>query len=80
MLIAFFISGALAFAASVAMLFSVGDLQTVLKTSTSYPIIQIFYTATQSTAATTAIIVALMMTDAFTTFGLVASASRLTWA
>lgn len=80
MIIAFFISGALAFGASTALLFSVGDLKTILRTSTNYPVIQIFYTATQSKAATTAIIAALMLTSLFSTFGLLASASRLTWA
>ncbi|KAI4154928.1 MAG: hypothetical protein L6R39_001325 [Caloplaca ligustica] len=80
MVIAFFISGAMAFGASVAILFSVGDLKTILSTSTNYPIIQIFYTATQSKAATTVIISGLMLTSVFSTFGLLASASRLTWA
>lgn len=80
MVIAFVISGALAFGMSIAILFSVGDLQKALSTSTDYPIIEIFYTATQSKGATTAIIVALMMAGVFSTFGLVASASRITWA
>ena len=80
MIVAFFISGALAFGASIAILFSVGDLKTILNTSTNYPIIQIFYIATQSKGATTAIIVGLMLTSVFSTFGLLASASRLTWA
>ncbi|KAL8714995.1 MAG: hypothetical protein Q9225_006441 [Loekoesia sp. 1 TL-2023] len=80
MVIAFFISGAMAFGASIAILFSVGDLHTILTTSTNYPIIQIFYTATQSKGATTAIISGLMLTSVFSTFGLLASASRLTWA
>ena len=80
MVIAFFISGALAFGASVAILFSVGDLKTILNTPTKYPIIQVFYIATQSKGATTAVIVALMFTSVFSTFGLLASASRITWA
>lgn len=80
MVIAFFISGAMAFGISIAILFSVGDLKTVLSTSTNYPIIEIVYTATQSKGFTTGIIVALMLTSVFSTFGLLASASRLTWA
>lgn len=80
MVIAFFISGAMAFGASIGILFSVGDLKTILNTSTNYPIIQVFYTATQSKGATTAIISGLMLTSVFSTFGLLASASRLTWA
>ncbi len=80
MVIAFFISGSLAFAASIAILFSIGDLHSTLSTATDYPIIQVFYTATKSRGATTAIIVGLMMTSVFSTFGLLASASRITWA
>ena len=80
MIIAFFISGALAFGASVAILFSVGDVYQILSTSTNYPIIQIFYTATKSKGVTTALVVGLMLTSVFSSFGLLASASRLTWA
>lgn len=79
-MIAFFINGALAFGASIAILFGVGDLKTVLTTSTNYPIIAVFYTAPQSKGTTTSIIAALMLTSVFSTFGLLASASRLTWA
>ena len=80
MMIALFISGAMAFGASVAMLFSVGDLRTVLTTSTNFPIIEIIYKGTQSKGATTGLMIALMLTSVFSTFGLLASASRLTWA
>ena len=80
MIYAFYISGVLAFGMSIAILFSVGDLKTILNTPTNFPIIQIFYVATKSKRATTAIIVGLMLTSVFSTFGLLASASRLTWA
>ena len=80
MIISFLISGIFAFAISVAILFSVGDVMTILNTPTKYPIIQIFYVATKSKRATTAIITALIWTSVFSTFGLLASASRLTWA
>ena len=80
MLLSFYLSGIMAFGFSVALLFSVGDLYDVLATPTNYPIIQIAYNATQSKGATTAIIVALMLTSVFSSFGLLASASRLTWA
>ena len=79
MMHAFWISGVQALGISIAILFSIGDLTAVLSTPTDYPIIQVFYVATQSKPATTAIIVALMLTSIFSCFGLLASASRLTW-
>ena len=80
MLIAFFISGAMALGMSIAILFSIGDVYAILSTSTDYPIIEVFHTATKSKKATTAIIIGLMLTSVFSSFGLLASASRLTWA
>lgn len=80
MVIALVISGALTMAFSIAILFGVGDIQLALQSPTHYPIIQIFHTATRSKGATTAIICTLISTLTFTTFGLLASASRLAWA
>ncbi|KAL8938546.1 MAG: hypothetical protein Q9216_003832 [Gyalolechia sp. 2 TL-2023] len=65
---------------SIAILFGIGDIQLALQSPTHYPIIQIFYTATGSKGATTAIICTLISTLTFTTFGLLACASRLAWA
>ena len=80
MLIAQVISGAFAMAFSIAILFGIGDINVVLKTPTNYPIIQIFLNATRSKGATTALVCALIMTLVFSTFGLLACASRLAWA
>ncbi|KAL6716628.1 hypothetical protein ACLMJK_006196 [Lecanora helva] len=80
MLIAQFISGAFAMAFSIAILFGIGDISTVLQTPTKYPIIEIFMVATRSKGATTALVCALISTLVFSTFGLLASASRLAWA
>ena len=80
MLIAQFISGAFAMAFSIAILFGIGDITSVLQTPTKYPIIQIFLNATRSKGATTAMVSALISTLIFSTFGLLACASRLAWA
>lgn len=65
---------------SIAMLFGIGDIMFVLSSPTKFPIIQIFLTATGSKGATTAVVCALLSTLIFSTFGLLACASRLTWA
>ena len=74
------ISGVSAFAFSIAILFSIGDLTAALSTPTNYPIIEIFKNAVQSNRATNAMVAALISSMMFSTFGLLASASRLTWA
>ena len=65
---------------SIAILFGIGDITSVLQTPTSYPIIQIFLNATKSKGATTAMVCTLISTLIFSTFGLLACASRLAWA
>ncbi|KAI4219582.1 MAG: hypothetical protein L6R36_008221 [Xanthoria steineri] len=80
MVIALIISGVLTMAFSIAILFGIGDIHLALETPTHYPIIQIFYTATGSKGATTAITCTLIVTLVSTTFGLLACASRLAWA
>lgn len=77
MVIALIISGILTMAFSIAILFGIGDINLALETPTHYPIIQIFYTATGSKGATTAITCTLILTLVSTTFGLLACASRL---
>ena len=74
------IGGVLAFAFSIAVLFSIGDLTAALSTSTDYPIIEIFKNATQSNRATNAMVADLISSMMFVSFGLLASASRVTWA
>lgn len=80
MVLGILISGVFAFAFSIAILFSIGDMTAALSTPTNYPIIEIFKNATQSNRATNAMVAALVSSMMFSTFGLVASASRLTWA
>lgn len=80
MIIALLISGTLTIGLSIALLFSIGDIKTALSSHTNFPVIEIFYRATQSKRATTAMMVALISTLVFGTFGTLASASRLIWA
>lgn len=80
MITAMFISGLLTIGLSIALLFSIGDIKTILSSPTNFPVIEIFYRATQSKRATTAMMVALISTLVFATFGTLASASRLVWA
>ena len=80
MMLALFISGAFTLAFSIAILFGVGDLTRALTSPTKYPIIYVFYFATGSKGATTAMVCALITALLFSTFGLLACASRLAWA
>ncbi|KAL9122705.1 MAG: hypothetical protein Q9187_000743 [Circinaria calcarea] len=80
MILGIILSGVLAFAFAIAILFSIGDITAALSTPTNFPIIEIFQNATQSKRATNAMVTALISSLMFSTFGLLASASRLTWA
>lgn len=74
------INGALAFAFLIGLLYSIGDVTAALNTNTGYPIIEIFYQATQSTKAATAMMAGIIIIAFCSTFGILASVSRLTWA
>ncbi|KGO66187.1 Amino acid/polyamine transporter I [Penicillium italicum] len=63
-----------------ALLFCIGDIESVLNTSLGFPIIQIFYNTTGSHAATVALITPFLSVAIASTFGLLASTSRTTWA
>lgn len=77
---AMIISGSFAMAFSIAILFGIGDIKLALSSPTKYPIIQIFLTATKSKGATTLMVCPLISALIFSTFGLLACASRLAWA
>jgi choline transport protein len=74
------LNGSLAFGMMIVVLFTLGDLKTVLNTNTNYPIIQMLYQATQSKTAATAIMSMLIFNGLISLFGCLASVSRLTWA
>lgn len=74
------VSGTLCFGMSIAILFCIGDVNAALDTPTGFPIIEIFFNATKSYAATNAMVSALIISIFFSALGLLASASRLIWA
>ena len=80
MVLTVLINGILAFGWIIALLFSIGDVDAALDSKTGYPIIQIFYQATGSIPAATAMISAIIVVAFFATLGILASTSRLTWA
>jgi len=80
MVLSIVVNGALAFGFLLALLFSIGDVQNALKTTTGYPIIEIFYQATGSNPATSAMMSAIFIIAFASIFNILASTSRLTWA
>ena len=74
------LNGALGFGFLIALLFSCGNLETTLSTPTGYPLIQIFFAATGSNKATTAMTCGIVASAVAAVLALLASASRTTWA
>ncbi|KAK5055085.1 hypothetical protein LTR84_012833 [Exophiala bonariae] len=74
------INGTLGLGFLFALLFCLGDVESVLTSTTGFPIIQIFYNTTGSTSATTALMMPFIIVAVASTFGLLASASRTFWA
>lgn len=80
MIINVVVSGIMAFGMVLTLLFCVGDIDAALGTPTGYPIIQIFYQATGSTKGATVMMSAIIIISFCSSFGIMASTSRLTWA
>ncbi|KAL8730058.1 MAG: hypothetical protein Q9181_004789 [Wetmoreana brouardii] len=74
------LNGVLGFAALMAILFCVGDIEAAEMSPTGYPFMEIFYTATGSVGGATAMICVILALVFFATISLVATASRMTWA
>ncbi|RLL97436.1 hypothetical protein CFD26_106440 [Aspergillus turcosus] len=74
------INGTLAFGFILVMLFCIGDIQAILDSPTGFPIIAMFYQATGSVKATTAMQSAITLIGFVSNIAVVASVSRLTWA
>ncbi|KAE9403296.1 putative amino acid permease [Gymnopus androsaceus JB14] len=74
------INAVLAFGFVIGLLYSVGNIQNALNTPTGFPIIEIFYQATGSTKAATAMMSGIILVFFCAALGQVASVSRLTWA
>lgn len=80
MILTVVINAIFAFAFIICLLFTVGDLETVLASPTGYPIIEVYYQATQSRAGTNAMMVMIIIVVLVSCFSNLASVSRLTWA
>jgi choline transport protein len=80
MLLTVIINGVFAFGFIVALLYCIGDLDTVLASPTGLPIIEVFYLATKSKAATNVLMIMILIVSAIGNFGIFASVSRLIWA
>jgi len=74
------INGGLSFVFVLVLLFCIGNVSDALNTPTGYPIIQIFYQATGSVKAATAMMSLVTVIGLTSSLGVVASVSRLTWA
>jgi len=70
----------LEFSFIVCLLFTIGNVDTVTNTNTGLPMIEVYYLATKSVAATNVFIVAIFLIVLVSTFNTFASVSRLTWA
>jgi choline transport protein len=68
------------FAFVIVLLYFIGDADKVLSTPTGVPVIEIYYGATKSVAATNIFMVMLALILFFALFNVFASVSRLTWA
>ncbi|XHF97054.1 hypothetical protein AWENTII_000658 [Aspergillus wentii] len=73
------INGALGFSMLIAMLFSLGDIDTALDSPTGYPFMQIFLQATGSVAGTTVLCSIITIMGMCTSVGMLASTSRQFW-
>lgn len=74
------LNGVLGFGALMAILFCVGDLEAAEESPTGYPFIEIFYAATGSAGGATAMVCVILALIFAATIGLIATASRMTWA
>jgi amino acid transporter len=68
------------FAFVICLLFTIGDINLVTTVNPHLPLIEVYYLATNSVAATNIFIVAIFLIFFITEFNNFASVSRLTWA
>jgi choline transport protein len=80
MLLTVIINGVFSFGFIVALLYCISDLDTVLASTTGLPIIEVFYLATKSRAATNVLMIMILIVSNIGNFGIFASVSRLIWA
>ena len=73
------VNGVLGFVMVVTLCFTMGDINSIIKSPTGYPFIQIFYNTTQDYAATNTMTAILIVTLTASTITEVATASRQLW-
>ena len=64
----------------ICLMFTIGNLNTVTNSDTGLPMIEVYYLATNSVAATNIFTVAIFLIVFVSLFNAYASVSRLTWA
>ena len=69
-----------AFGFIVCLLYTIGDVETVLASPTGYPIIEVYYQATKSQVGTNLMMMMIISVVLVSCFSNLASVSRLTWA
>ena len=69
-----------AFAFIICLLYCLGNYDAVLHSPTGLPIIEVYYEATKSTAATNGFMTMIYIGSMIGNFNVIASVSRLTWA
>ena len=78
-MISIFINGALGFAVLLVTLFSLNDVEKLLKTPMSYPYMQIFLDSTGSVAGATTMASIVTVMSFCANIGILATASRMCW-
>lgn len=72
-------NGILGFAMMITVLFCIGDISSVLDTSTTFPFIQIFYNSTKSVGGAVAMGAIVLLLTWACAIGITTTASRMTW-
>ncbi|THC94031.1 hypothetical protein EYZ11_006503 [Aspergillus tanneri] len=74
------INGFVALGFTIGLMYTMGSLTDALNTPTDYPILEIFYAATKSNAASSGLMMMLVLPGVVALFNGLASVTRLTWA
>jgi choline transport protein len=74
------INGIVGFAALISILFCLGDVEELFATRFSYPFIQVFLNATNSTAGTAVMMIIVIIPGLGLAIAAVAAGSRMLWA
>jgi len=80
MLLTVIINAVFCWAFVICILYTIGDANTVLQSTTGLPIIDVIYNATKSKAATNTLMAFILIVSTVGNFSIIASVSRLIWA